>query len=87
MLFSAVQCIWHTSLFTLWSWFPLLWSDVSQSFQWMSRVLHAVDSIHQAGIYCLALVPPNYLPKVLYLTLICGTVVACETRQLIFPMS
>lgn len=35
----------------------------SQSFQWMSRVLQAVDSIHQVGIYCLALVPPNHLPK------------------------
>lgn len=34
-----------------------------QSFQWMSRVLQAVDSIHAVGIYCLALVPPNYLPK------------------------
>ncbi|ELT90261.1 hypothetical protein CAPTEDRAFT_205040 [Capitella teleta] len=34
-----------------------------ESFQWMSRVLQAVDSIHQAGVYCLALVPPNYLPK------------------------
>ena len=30
----------------------------------MSRVLQAVDSIHQANVYCLALVPPNYLPKV-----------------------
>jgi hypothetical protein len=29
----------------------------------MSRVLQAVDSIHQVGIYCLALVPPNSLPK------------------------
>lgn len=29
----------------------------------MSRVLQAVDSIHQVGLYCLALVPPNYLPK------------------------
>jgi len=37
---------------------------VLQSFQWMSRVLQAVDTIHQVGIYCLALVPPNYLPKV-----------------------
>jgi len=36
---------------------------ILQSFQWMSRVLQAVDSIHQVGIYCLALVPPNYLPK------------------------
>ncbi|XP_053689836.1 disco-interacting protein 2 isoform X7 [Sabethes cyaneus] len=34
-----------------------------ESFQWMSRVLQAVDSIHQVGIYCLALVPPNHLPK------------------------
>lgn len=34
-----------------------------ESFQWMSRVLQAVDSIHQVGIFCLALVPPNYLPK------------------------
>ncbi|XP_063925888.1 disco-interacting protein 2 isoform X3 [Zophobas morio] len=31
--------------------------------EWMSRVLQAVDSIHQVGIYCLALVPPNFLPK------------------------
>lgn len=30
----------------------------------MSRVLQAVDSIHQVGIYCLALVQPNHLPKV-----------------------
>jgi len=34
-----------------------------ESFQWMSRVLQAVDSIHSVGIYCLALVPPNQLPK------------------------
>ncbi|CAD7078602.1 unnamed protein product [Hermetia illucens] len=34
-----------------------------ESFQWMSRVLQAVDSIHQVGIYCLAFVPPNHLPK------------------------
>ena len=34
----------------------------------MSRVLQAVDSIHQVGIYCLALVPPNYLPKVHFFT-------------------
>lgn len=38
-----------------------------ESFQWMSRVLQAVDSIHQVGVYCLALVPPNYLPKVCFL--------------------
>lgn len=29
----------------------------------MSRVLQAVDSIHQVGIYCLVLVNPNCLPK------------------------
>lgn len=34
-----------------------------ESFQWMSRVIQAVDSIHQVGIYCLALLPPNCLPK------------------------
>lgn len=34
-----------------------------ESFQWMSRVIQAVDSIHQIGLYCLALVPPNCLPK------------------------
>ncbi|XP_078796074.1 disco-interacting protein 2 homolog A isoform X3 [Oryzias latipes] len=33
------------------------------SFQWMSRVLQAIDSIHQVGVYCLALVPANMLPK------------------------
>ena len=38
-----------------------------ESFQWMSRVLQAVDSIHQVGLYCLALVPHNHLPKVLVL--------------------
>ncbi|XP_071943414.1 disco-interacting protein 2 homolog C-like isoform X3 [Antedon mediterranea] len=34
-----------------------------ECFQWMSRVLQAIDSIHQVGVYCLALVPPNTLPK------------------------
>merc|ERR1719232_23220 len=34
-----------------------------ESFQWMSRVLQAVDSIHQVGLYCLALVAHNHLPK------------------------
>ena len=29
----------------------------------MSRVLQAVDSIHSVGLYCLALVPHNHLPK------------------------
>ena len=34
-----------------------------ESFQWMSRVLQAVDSIHGVGLYCLSLVPNNHLPK------------------------
>jgi acyl-CoA synthetase (AMP-forming)/AMP-acid ligase II len=33
------------------------------AFPWMSRVLQAVDCIHHVGIYCLALVNPNQLPK------------------------
>ncbi|XP_071822466.1 disco-interacting protein 2 homolog C-like isoform X2 [Apostichopus japonicus] len=31
--------------------------------EWMSRVLQAIDSIHQLGVYCLCLVNPNSLPK------------------------
>ncbi|KAJ8255299.1 hypothetical protein GJAV_G00203300 [Gymnothorax javanicus] len=38
-------------------------SSEDDSFQWMSRVLQAIDSIHQVGVYCLALVPANTLPK------------------------
>ncbi|KAG5265267.1 hypothetical protein AALO_G00240350 [Alosa alosa] len=34
-----------------------------ESFQWMSRVLQAMDSLHQVGVYCLALVSPNSLPR------------------------
>lgn len=34
-----------------------------ESFQWMSRVLPAVDTVHSVGVYCLCLVPPNGLPK------------------------
>jgi len=37
----------------------------------MSRVLQAVDSIHQVGVYCLALVPPNYLPRVSLSVCVC----------------
>lgn len=33
------------------------------AFPWMSKVLQAVDCIHHVGIYCLALVNPNQLPK------------------------
>ncbi|VDM91385.1 unnamed protein product [Litomosoides sigmodontis] len=46
------------------------------SFGWMSRVLQAIDSIHQVGIYCLALVPPNQLPKTPL-----GGIHVSETRQ------
>ncbi|XP_035660567.1 disco-interacting protein 2 homolog C-like isoform X6 [Branchiostoma floridae] len=38
-------------------------SSEEDSFQWMSRVLQAIDSIHQVGVYCLLLVPANSLPK------------------------
>ncbi|PAV86258.1 hypothetical protein WR25_16789 [Diploscapter pachys] len=33
------------------------------SFNWMNRVLQAIEAIHSVGIYCIALVPPNQLPK------------------------
>ncbi|XP_077900964.1 disco-interacting protein 2 homolog A isoform X11 [Ictidomys tridecemlineatus] len=46
------------------------------SFQWMSRVLQAIDSIHQVGVYCLALVPANTLPKAPL-----GGIHISETRQ------
>uniref|UniRef100_A0A1I7XFG7 AMP-binding domain-containing protein n=1 Tax=Heterorhabditis bacteriophora TaxID=37862 RepID=A0A1I7XFG7_HETBA len=38
-------------------------SSEEDAFNWMSRVLQAIDTIHQVGIYCLALVPANQLPK------------------------
>ncbi|XP_062872276.1 disco-interacting protein 2 homolog B-A isoform X2 [Trichomycterus rosablanca] len=38
-------------------------ANEEDSFQWISRVLQAIDSIHQVGLYCLALVPANTLPK------------------------
>ncbi|KAK3518953.1 hypothetical protein QTP70_016076 [Hemibagrus guttatus] len=38
-------------------------ANEEDSFQWMSRVLQAIDTIHQVGLYCLALVPANTLPK------------------------
>ncbi|KAG7256623.1 hypothetical protein CRUP_001651 [Coryphaenoides rupestris] len=46
------------------------------SFQWMSRVLQAIDSIHQVGVYCLALVPANTLPKAPL-----GSIHVSETKQ------
>ncbi|KAL1020734.1 hypothetical protein UPYG_G00003960 [Umbra pygmaea] len=46
------------------------------SFQWMSRVLQAIDSIHQVGLYCLALVPANTLPKTAL-----GGIHISETKQ------
>lgn len=47
-----------------------------EAFNWMVRVLQAIDSIHQVGVYCLALVAANQLPK----TPLDGIHVA-ETRQ------
>ncbi|XP_071184271.1 disco-interacting protein 2 homolog C-like isoform X3 [Salvelinus alpinus] len=38
-------------------------STEEDSFQWMSRVLQAIDSIHGVGVFCLGLVPANSLPK------------------------
>ncbi|KAK3568619.1 hypothetical protein QTP86_010631 [Hemibagrus guttatus] len=46
------------------------------SFQWMSRVLQAIDSIHRVGVYCLALVPANTLPKAAL-----GGIHVSETKQ------
>uniref|UniRef100_A0A915E6R1 AMP-dependent synthetase/ligase domain-containing protein n=1 Tax=Ditylenchus dipsaci TaxID=166011 RepID=A0A915E6R1_9BILA len=47
-----------------------------EAFNWMVRVLQAIDSIHQVGIYCLALVAPNQLPKTPL-----GGIHVTETRQ------
>uniref|UniRef100_A0A3P8VB26 Disco interacting C n=1 Tax=Cynoglossus semilaevis TaxID=244447 RepID=A0A3P8VB26_CYNSE len=52
-------------------------STEEDSFQWMSRVLQAIDSIHQVGLYCLALVPSNTLPKTPL-----GGIHLSETKQL-----
>ncbi|MCI4390702.1 hypothetical protein PGIGA_G00125770 [Pangasianodon gigas] len=52
-------------------------STEEESFQWMSRVLQAIDSIHQVGVYCLALVPSNTLPKTPL-----GGIHLSETKQL-----
>uniref|UniRef100_A0A2I3HQ25 Disco interacting C n=1 Tax=Nomascus leucogenys TaxID=61853 RepID=A0A2I3HQ25_NOMLE len=52
-------------------------STEEDSFQWMSRVLQAIDSIHQVGVYCLALVPANTLPKTPL-----GGIHLSETKQL-----
>lgn len=57
-----------------------------ESFQWMSRVLQAVDSIHQVGIYCLALVPPNHLPKT-PLGMPCGQHSAASAQQSSFALT
>ncbi|XP_019730595.1 disco-interacting protein 2 homolog C [Hippocampus comes] len=52
-------------------------STEEDSFQWMSRVLQAIDGIHQVGVYCLVLVAPNTLPKTPL-----GGIHLCETKQL-----
>jgi acyl-CoA synthetase (AMP-forming)/AMP-acid ligase II len=53
-------------------------SDTNEeaSFQWMSRVIQSVDTIHNVGLYCIALVPPNHLPKAPL-----GGISVSETRQ------
>ncbi|XP_028826097.1 disco-interacting protein 2 homolog C isoform X2 [Denticeps clupeoides] len=52
-------------------------STEEDSFQWMSRVLQAIDSIHGVGVFCLALVPANTLPKTPL-----GGIHLSETKQL-----
>ncbi|XP_072546760.1 disco-interacting protein 2 homolog C isoform X10 [Salminus brasiliensis] len=52
-------------------------STEEDSFQWMSRVLQAIDSIHNVGVFCLALVPANTLPKTPL-----GGIHLSETKQL-----
>ncbi|KAJ8387168.1 hypothetical protein AAFF_G00159800 [Aldrovandia affinis] len=52
-------------------------STEEDSFQWMSRVLQAIDSIHGVGVFCLALVPTNTLPKTPL-----GGIHLSETKQL-----
>uniref|UniRef100_A0A672NBK1 Disco-interacting protein 2 homolog C-like n=1 Tax=Sinocyclocheilus grahami TaxID=75366 RepID=A0A672NBK1_SINGR len=52
-------------------------STEEESYQWMSRVLQAIDGIHQVGVYCLALVPANTLPKTPL-----GGIHLSETKQL-----
>ncbi|CEF68538.1 Disco-interacting protein 2 homolog C [Strongyloides ratti] len=47
-----------------------------EAFNWITKVLQAVDNIHQVGIYCLALVPANHLPKTPL-----GGIHVSETRQ------
>ncbi|EGT43987.1 hypothetical protein CAEBREN_28770 [Caenorhabditis brenneri] len=44
--------------------------------KWITRVLRAIDTIHQVGIYCCALVPANHLPKTPL-----GGVHVSETKQ------
>ncbi|CAD6200008.1 unnamed protein product [Caenorhabditis auriculariae] len=51
-------------------------TNEEEAFNWMSRVLQAIDTIHQVGIYCLALVAANQLPKTPL-----GGIHVSETRQ------
>ena len=37
-----------------------------QSFQWMSHVQQAIESIHQLVVYGILLLPPSQLPKVIH---------------------
>ncbi|CAB3408565.1 unnamed protein product [Caenorhabditis bovis] len=47
-----------------------------EAFDWITRVLRAIDTIHQVGVYCCALVPANHLPKTPL-----GGVHVSETKQ------
>uniref|UniRef100_A0A7E4W3K9 AMP-binding domain-containing protein n=1 Tax=Panagrellus redivivus TaxID=6233 RepID=A0A7E4W3K9_PANRE len=47
-----------------------------EAFNWMIRVIQAVDSIHQLSLYCIELVPANQLPKTPL-----GGLHVSETRQ------
>ncbi|KAI6179395.1 Dip2a protein [Aphelenchoides besseyi] len=51
-------------------------STEEQSFNWMAKVLAAIDSIHQVGVYCIALVSQNHLPKASL-----GGIYVSEVRQ------
>ncbi|KAI6216684.1 DMAP-interaction domain-containing protein [Aphelenchoides besseyi] len=51
-------------------------STEEQSFNWMAKVLAAIDSIHQVGVYCIALVSQNQLPKASL-----GGIYVSEVRQ------
>ena len=50
--------------------------NVTWNMMWSIFPAQAIDSIHQVGLYCLALVPANTLPKTPL-----GGIHICETKQ------